>query len=144
MLQYNENLQLDFYKEMNLTYYPFLKRMTAVFNIPLSAMNFSKITNLYDTLTVDDYLGRPFPTANFTRDDYDNIVHLNYWYTNLLISHNFSRVLNAEKFRRVIRDFDGRIANPSQRLKWTFLSGHDSDLTAMLSDLNISSALCIE
>lgn len=115
-----------------------------MFNIPLSAMNFTKITNLYDTLTVDDYLGRPFPKDNFTREDYGNIVHLNYWYTNLLISHNVSRVMNAEKFRRVIRDFDGRISDPAQGLKWTFLSGHDSDLTAMLSDLNISSALCIE
>jgi hypothetical protein len=46
---------------MNITYYPFLKKLSSVFNIPINSMNFSRVSSLYDTLTVDKYLGRPMP-----------------------------------------------------------------------------------
>jgi hypothetical protein len=131
---------------MNLTYYPFFKTMAAVFNISAASMNFSKISSLYDTLTVDQYLGRPFPPSeNFTEYDYENMRHLHYWYNYFKISFNLSKAINTGKFSRILSDFDDRIANPQdKKLKWTFMSAHDTDLTAAILDLNISSAQCVE
>lgn len=40
--------------------------------------------------------------------------------------------------------FTKRIQNPSNPLKWTFLSVHDTDITALLTGLNFTSAKCIE
>ncbi len=52
---------------MNLTYYPFMKKMGNMFNF--TTFNFSMMTKLYDTLLVDKYLGRPMPPS-FTDGDY--------------------------------------------------------------------------
>lgn len=141
----NINYQSDTYKEMNITYYPFLKRMSTVFNISLPTMNFSKTSSLYDTLTVDKYLGRPMPSKDFTDDDYLNLRHLHYWFNYFKISYNLSRALNTNKFERVLSDFDSRISNlKTKTLKWTFLSAHDTDVSSALLDLNMSSPQCIE
>jgi hypothetical protein len=46
--------------------------------------------------------------------------------------------------KRILEDFDGRINNiTGQILKWTFLSAHDTDISGMLLDLNVSSAQCV-
>ena len=60
---------------MNLTYYPYLKKMADIFNIPLNEMDFQKNSYIYDTLTVDRYLGRPLP-SNFYDADLANMKHL--------------------------------------------------------------------
>ena len=44
---------------MNLTYYPFMKKMGQMFNF--TTYNFSSMVGLYDTLLVDKYLGRSMP-----------------------------------------------------------------------------------
>jgi len=60
-----------------MTYYPFLKSMATLFDIqPIKNMNFSQVVSLYDTLTVDKFLGKPMPKNNFTDDDYVNLQHL--------------------------------------------------------------------
>lgn len=120
--------------------------MGAVFNISAASMNFSKISSLYDTLTVDRYLGRAFPPADvFTEDDYLNMRHLHYWYNYFEISFNLSRAINTGKFARILADFDDRIAHlQDKKLKWTFMSAHDTDLTAAILDLKIASAECVE
>lgn len=124
-------------------YTPFLKKMANMFNIQPASMNFSKISSLYDTLTVDKYLGRPLP-ADLTDDDYLNMRHLHYWLNYFKINFNLSKAINTGKLTRVLQDFDGRIANlTTQVLKWTFLSAHDTDISGMLLDLNVSSAQCI-
>lgn len=46
---------------MVLTYTPFLKKIATIFNIDSNSINFTKIANLYDTIRVDRYLGRPLP-----------------------------------------------------------------------------------
>ena len=56
---------------------------------------------------------------------------------------NLSNAYNSQKISKVLRDFDSRISNSNQKLKWTFLSAHDSDVAPMLLDLNITSAQCI-
>jgi hypothetical protein len=58
----NIRQQLDDYNEMVLIYTPFLKKMASVFKIDTSTMNFTKLTALHDTVTVDRYLGRPLPS----------------------------------------------------------------------------------
>jgi hypothetical protein len=128
---------------MVLTYTPFLRKIGQTFGIEPSAMNFSKISSLYDTLTVDKYLARPMP-KDFTDDDYLNMRHLHYWLNYFKISFNLSKAINTGKLNRIMQDFDGRIASNSQPLKWTFLSAHDTDISGMLLDLNVSSASCVE
>lgn len=121
-----------------------MKQMSSIFNIPLASMNFSKISSLYDTLAVDKYLGRPLP-SNFQESDYLNLRHLHNWFNNLKISQNYSKALNSFKIQKIINEFDARIRNPTNySLKWTFLSAHDTDLSAAQLDLNISSPQCIE
>ena len=46
---------------MNLTYYPLMIKLSTVFGIPLQQMNFTKVVSLYDTLTVNRYLGQSLP-----------------------------------------------------------------------------------
>lgn len=86
---------------MVLTYTPFLRRVGQTFGIEPSAMNFSKISSLYDTLTVDKYLGRPMP-KNFTEDDYLNMRHLHYWLNYFKISFNLSKAINSGKLNRIM------------------------------------------
>jgi hypothetical protein len=128
---------------MALTYAPFLKKVGQTFGIEPTAMNFSKISSLYDTLTVDRYLGRPLP-QNITEDDYLNMRHLHYWFNYFKINFNLTKAINTGKLKRILEDFDGRINNiTGQILKWTFLSAHDTDISGMLLDLNVSSAQCV-
>jgi hypothetical protein len=143
LVQKNIDGQNIVYSEMLMTYTPFLRSMGQIFNIDPAAMDFSKISSLYDTLTVDKYLGRPMP-KNFTDGDYLNMRHLHYWLNYFKISNDLSKAINTGKLKRVLSDFDGRIKNSKQNLKWTFLSAHDTDISGMLLDLNISSPLCVE
>lgn len=143
LVQRNIDRQKLTYDEMAMTYAPFLRKMAQTFSIDSAAMNLSKLSSLYDTLTVDKYLARPLP-ANFTDEDYLNMRHLHYWLNLFKISFNLSKAINTGKLNRVLQDFDGRIANSAQVLKWTFLSAHDTDISGMLLDLNISSAACVE
>ena len=52
---------------MNQTYYPFMKKMAALFNF--TVVNFSSITGLHDALVVDKFLGNPMPDS-LTDADY--------------------------------------------------------------------------
>jgi hypothetical protein len=52
-------------------------------------------------------------------------------------------MLNSGKFKKIIEVFDERIIkNNTFPLKWTFLSGHDTDIIAMHLALNLSSVEC--
>ena len=51
--------------------------------------------------------------------------------------------MNKNRLKKILSVFDSRINNPNQALKWTFLSGHDNDISAMYTDLNLSSSQCI-
>jgi hypothetical protein len=86
---------------MALTYAPFLRRMGQTFEIEPTAMNFSKISSLYDTLTVDRYLGRPLP-EKITEDDYLNMRHLHYWFNYFKINFNLTKAVNTGKLKRII------------------------------------------
>jgi hypothetical protein len=57
---------------MNLTYYPFIKRMATMFNFTVDNKSFLSLTRCYDAVSVDMYLGRPLPNG-FTNDDYKNL-----------------------------------------------------------------------
>lgn len=56
---------------MNLTYAPFMKKLISLFNLPSNA-TFQTVSDVYDVLHVDKYLGRPLP-ANFTQADFLNL-----------------------------------------------------------------------
>lgn len=82
-----------------MTYYPFMKRMASIFNF--TVLNFTYMLNLYDTLLVDKYLGRPMPDT-FTDEDYENIQHLTYWYSHFTLSFNLSKAFNTLIMKRVL------------------------------------------
>ena len=67
---------------MTVTYQPFLKKLSSVFNISATDLTFSRLTFIYDTLTVDKFLGRPIPDS-ISNDDYLNLQHLHEWYMHL-------------------------------------------------------------
>jgi hypothetical protein len=96
---------------MNLTYFPFMKKMAQVFNLTLSSMNFSTLSSIYDTLTVDRYLGRPMPEFGFSENDYLNLRHLHYWYNFFKINFDLSRAINTGKIKKILKEFDDRISN---------------------------------
>jgi lysosomal acid phosphatase len=106
-------------------------------------MDFQTNQRIYDTLTVDRYLGRPWP-SNFSESDYANMRHLHLWFNFLKFDFDLAKALNTNPLKRIMADFDDRISNPNKALKWTFISCHDTDITSMLQGLNISNAQCIE
>ena len=61
LIKRNIDSQKVIYDEMYITYLPFMKKLGNIFNISSDSMNFSKVADIYDTLTVDRFLGRPFP-----------------------------------------------------------------------------------
>ncbi len=85
-----------------------MNKMGKMFNI--GSMNIPNLVQLYDTLTVNKYLGIK-PPAGFTEDDYLNMRHLTHWLHYFKISFNLSKAVNTEKLKRIISDFDRRINN---------------------------------
>lgn len=52
---------------------------------------------------------------------------------------------NTFKLQKIMDNFDLRIKIPNNRgIKWTFVSGHDTDVLALHQALNISSPQCTE
>jgi len=128
---------------MNATYYPFFKKLAPMFNFSLSTASFYTMLRVMDVVNVDNYLGRPLP-INFTEDDTQNVFHLGNWYFYIAELNNNSIMFNTGKLQKILSVFDMRTRIPeTYALKWTFLSGHDTDIIAMHLGLNLSSAQCI-
>lgn len=83
-----------------MTYRPFLKKMISMFNLSSNA-TFQTTNDLYDSLVVDRYLGRPLP-SNFTMDDFNNIEHLYNWLNNLKFSNTAALVFNSRKYEKIL------------------------------------------
>ena len=67
------------------------------------------------------------------------------WYDIFLVNFDLARAYDTYVIRRILEDFDDRIKNVnSKSLKWTALSGHDSNINALLNYMNISSSDCME
>mgnify|MGYP001315030872 CR=1 FL=1 len=135
-------MQLDAYKEMNMTYWPFIKRMANIFNIS-GNVTLSTMSSLNSGLECDRYIGRPLP-KDFTEDDANNLKHLDSWYKQFTFVKDLAKAVNKDRLVKIMNMFDSRIKNPNQAMKWTFLSGHDLDMVPLYNDLNMSSSQCIE
>jgi len=116
-----EHVSVD---EMNVRYRPFLAQVAQIFNLtkPIDIVNMS---DLYDAVTVDRFLGRKVPAA-LTEDDYLNFQHLQYFTYLLKFTRNLSKAITTPKLKHILAVFDARIANSSTLLKWSFMSGHDT------------------
>jgi hypothetical protein len=94
---------------MNLTYYPFLKKMTQIFfKNQTQTISIAQSVDLFDTLHVDHYLGKPLPSS-ITQSDYDNLQHLNSWYYTFIMSKNLSHLVNTYKLKKVINECENRV-----------------------------------
>jgi hypothetical protein len=121
-----------------------MKRMSILFNFTLQNATFLQLVRCYDAAVVDLFLGRPWPNG-FTQDDFKNVEHFANWYYYVAMGNNNSLMVNTFKFQKLINTFDLRTRLPeTYALKWTHLSGHDTDILAMHLALNISSAECTE
>jgi hypothetical protein len=106
-------------------------------------MDFRMNQQIFGNLHVDKYLGRPMP-PNFTDSDYNNMEHLHLWFAFFKNNFDLAKAYTTNILKRVVADFDERIKNHNKTNKWTFISGHDTDISPMLLNLNISNAQCIE
>lgn len=72
MRQVFEQRKLE-HEEMNLTYFPFLKKMTQLFFKNQSqTISIEQSVDLFDTLYVDRYLGKKLPQT-LSEEDYANL-----------------------------------------------------------------------
>ncbi len=53
---------------MSITYASFMRKLVQLFNLPANA-SFQTVSDVYDSLVADKYLGMPLPD-NFTQADY--------------------------------------------------------------------------
>ena len=113
-----------------------------MFNIS-GNVTLSTLSSLNSDLECDRYLGRPLP-KDFNQDDQKNLKHIDSWYKQFGFIGNLTKAINKDRFTKIMNVFDGRIKNPNQALKWTFLFVHDLDMVPMYYDLNLSTSKCIE
>lgn len=98
---------------MNLTYYPFLKKLSVLYNIELSEMNFQTASNLFDSINVNLYMGKNILNENFTQADFENLQHLYNWHNFLKFSGNLTKVVNSGKLTKLLQQLDNRIKHPN-------------------------------
>ena len=127
---------------MNTTYWPFMKRMASLFSFS-GAVTLDSMQTLHGIVQIDMHLNRPLPEG-FTLEDYTNLKHLDSFYKQFIYSYDLAKASNRYKFDKILTMFDNRIKNPNLPLKWTFLSGHDSDIIPLYNNLNLSTSKCIE
>lgn len=107
----NIQVQLDEYREMNTTYWPFIRRMAALFNLT-GNVTLGTISNLNAGVDCDQHLGRPLP-ANFTVDDQTNLKHIDSWYKQFVLSRTLAKAISRPKLIKIMSMFDSRIKNVS-------------------------------
>ena len=134
--QINKNieLQMNDLKEMNITYWPFVKKMSSVFNLT-GDVTLATVAGLNSDLDCDRFLNRPIP-EELTEEDIGNLKHLDSWYRQFTYVFDLAKALNRNRFKKILSVFDGRLKNKNQSLKWTFMSGHDNDMAPLYNDLN--------
>ena len=108
--------------------------------IPLTIL---EVSRLFDTVVCDKFLNRALP-ASFSDNNYVNLRHLHYVSNHYRYEANFANAVNTPKFRRIFSNFDKAISKTNGLFKMSLLSCHDTDLVPLQSQLNISSAGCIE
>ena len=92
---------------------------------------------------VDRYLNKPLPSY-ISEDDFRNLLHLNSWYYTFIMSGKLSHLVNTYKLKKVINECENRIRLlNTYATKMTVISCHDTDISALFTDLNISSSQCV-
>lgn len=132
------------YEDMNMTYYPFLKNLTKYFfKNQTQTITIQQSIEVFDTLYVDRYLNKPLPSF-ISENDFTNLLHLNSWYYTFIMSGKLSHLVNTYKLKKVINQCENRVRLPkTYATKMTVISCHDTDISALFTDLNISSSQCV-
>jgi hypothetical protein len=139
-VQKNIDQQIDVYKQMNTTYWPFITKMTSIFNLT-GNVTLGTISSLNGNIECALYRGKQSPINDTDRL---NIRHLDSWYKQFTYIKDLAKAVNRDRFAKILSVFDTRIKTPNSLMKWTFLSGHDTDIIPAYNDLNFSSSKCIE
>ena len=80
---------------MNMTYWPFIKRMTQLFNLT-GNVTLSTMQSLHQAVQIDLHLNRPLP-SNFTPDDFKNLKHLDSWNKQFVWIFDLAKAANKYK-----------------------------------------------
>lgn len=127
---------------MVMQYTPFLKKTASAFSIDAASMNFTNLAALYDSVTVDKYLGESLPSG-YSSDDFNNMQHLYNWYSLFTRTGNLSKAYSSRPLNRIFELFDGRVKQPEgSSLRWSTISVDEPHIVSLMNELNISSALC--
>ena len=84
---------------MNMTYFPFTKRMAEMFNF--STLTLEAVDGLHDSIVVDKNLGKPLPDG-FTDEDYRNIQHITVWLGLFRINFDLAKAFNTNVIKRTL------------------------------------------
>lgn len=100
------------YNYMNTTYYPFILRMTRMFNLT-GNVTLNTMAALSTNIEVDLHLGMKLP-EDFNDDDLKNIRHLSAWLRMFEYVGDLQKAKNKYKLEKIINMFDSRVKNPNQ------------------------------
>lgn len=83
--------------------------------------------------------------SGITEADFKNLEHLTTWYYTFMMSNRLAHLINTFKLKKVINECEKRIYQPTTHpTRLTVFSGHDTDIGALFTDLNISSGRCVD
>jgi hypothetical protein len=115
--------------------------MKVLFNLTNTQATLPVMSDLYETLLADRYLGRPLP-AEYNDNDEQNLKYMFEYYNTLIQDGNFARVLATPSLRMLRKKLENVVSNKTTN-KMTFITCHSSNLWPMLTLFNLTSTECI-
>ena len=115
--------------------------MKVVFNLTALQSNLATMSDLYETLYADQYLGRPWP-KDYVDSDAKNLRYIYEYYNTLVFSKHFGALLSTPLIGFLKMKLAGQ-TDQSTAKKLTFMSTHSTNLIPLMNILNLTSAECI-
>jgi len=115
--------------------------MKVVFNLTALQANLASMSDLYETLYSDQYLGRPLP-KDYTDSDAKNLRYIYEEYNTLVFNGKFGSLISTPLIRYIKSKILAQTSLSTNK-RLTFVSAHSNNLLPLLTILNLTSAECI-
>jgi hypothetical protein len=115
--------------------------MKVLFNLTNAQATLPVMSDLYETLQADRYLGRPLP-AQYNENDERNLRYMYEYYNTLIQDGNFAHILATPTLRMLRQRLEAVLSNKTTN-RLTFISCHSSNLWPLLTLFNLTSPECI-
>lgn len=99
------------------------------------------MSDLYETLEADRYLGRSLPAEYYDNDD-RALKHIYEVYNTLVNDGSFAKIMITPSLRMLRQRLESVVKNQTTN-RLTFISCHSSNLWPLLTQLNLTSAECL-